>query len=204
MSVSFQNPLTRRLPSPSTTQDARASAIPPNAPDTPAALNAVLELTSTPAPQEPTAPRKPSVPTVMACFLLGMNTAQLHHDKRMAKSLSQPRRNWMPSAATATEYQELHTQPPASGTTSEQLQPWAQGSDTNVTKVRKWKGLAVMAHEENSSQAFPTPSPPSSSTPPTSSRPRRATVLGKNLNLANLSAQSIEANDMDIDDDDSC
>src|SRR5438045_796200 len=103
MSVSFQNPLTRRLPSPSTTQDARSSAIPPNAPDTPAALNAVLELTSTPAPQEPTAPRKPSVPTVMACFLLGMNTAQLHHDERTAKSLSQPRRNWMPSATMATK-----------------------------------------------------------------------------------------------------
>ena len=103
MSVSFQNPLTRRPPSPSMTRDARASAIPPNAPDTPAAINAVLELTSTPAPQEPTAPRKPGVPTVMARFLLGMNTARLHHDERMAKSLSQPRRNWMPSATTATE-----------------------------------------------------------------------------------------------------
>src|SRR5204863_3413862 len=89
--------------SPGTTRDARASAIPPNAPDTPAAINAVLELTSTLAPQEPTAPRKPGVPTVMARFLLGMNTARLHHDERMAKSLSQPRRNWTPSAATATE-----------------------------------------------------------------------------------------------------
>ena len=100
------------------------------------------------------------------------------------------------------EYQELHNQPPASETTSEQLQPQAQGSDTNVTKARKRKGLAVMAHEENSSQAFPAPSPPSSCPP--SSRPRRATVSGKNLNIANLSAQSIEPNDMDINDDDSC
>src|SRR5436190_19896109 len=103
MSVSFQNPLTRRPPSPGMTQDARASAIPPNAPDTPAAITAVLELTSTLAPQEPTAPRKPGVPTVMARFLLRMNTARLHHDERMAKSLSQPKRNWTPSAATATE-----------------------------------------------------------------------------------------------------
>src|SRR5438045_9642050 len=103
MSVSFQNPLTRRPPSPGMTRDVRASAIPPNAPDMPAAINAVLELASTPAPQEPTALRKPGVPTVMACFLLDMNTAQLHHDKRMEQSLSQPRRNWMPSAATATE-----------------------------------------------------------------------------------------------------
>jgi hypothetical protein len=125
------------------------------------------------------------------------------------------------------EYQALHAPPPG----TEQLQPQAQSPEINVTTSRKRKGATVTAHETSkgpsassqassaSSQASSASSQASSassqapsasssqastSAPPTGSRPHRVTATGKNLNLAKLSAQSMEANGMDIDSQPSC
>lgn len=93
---------------------------------------------------------------------------------------------------------------PLASETLTQPQPTAQ-SQAADTNPRKRKGSIAAAHEI-SSQLSSCPSEASSSPPPerthapvSSGRPRRATATSRNLNLVNLSAQSLEPNDMDID-----
>ena len=102
-----------------------------------------------------------------------------------------------------------------------QPRPRADNSQANVTTTsRKRKGAAVSAHEQGgqhihfqdirpptgttptgtqSSSAVAPASTPGASLPPssqpTSSRPKRSTVSGKNLNNAQLSAQSLQRAD---------
>ena len=93
-----------------------------------------------------------------------------------------------------------------------QLQPQVQNLEASATlgqAINKRKrGSVVSAYESagtqgtaSSSQSSSQSSIPPSSQPTSSGRPRRSTVLGKNLNLVNLSARSLEASaeDMEID-----
>jgi hypothetical protein len=93
-----------------------------------------------------------------------------------------------------------------------QLQPQAQSPETNVTlgqakKNKRKRGSVISAYESagtqdtiSSSQSSSQSSVSLSSQPTSSSRPRRSTVSGKNLNLVDLSAKSFEATDPSIED----
>ena len=114
-------------------------------------------------------------------------------------------------------HRERQLQPQAQTTIAitqeQQLQPQAQSLEYNVTsgeatnkKNKRKIGSVISAYESAGTQdhLFP-PSPlpyslPTSSQPTSSGRPRRNTLSDKNLNLADLSAKSLEATDPSIED----
>jgi hypothetical protein len=116
------------------------------------------------------------------------------------------------------EFRDAHANAPHTPTDnilrSPQPQSQTQGLEVNVAaeRLKRKRGSVISAcenagsqHKAPSSQASSQASSQSPSLPPSSqpssSRPRRSTVSGKNLNLANLSAQSLEVNEegMEID-----
>jgi hypothetical protein len=97
-----------------------------------------------------------------------------------------------------------------------QPQPQVHNQEARVTlgqaMNKRKRGSVISAYENtrtqetaSSSQSTQTSTPPSSE-PTSSGRPRRSAVLGKNLNLASLSAKSLEASaeDMEMDDPNTC
>jgi hypothetical protein len=108
-------------------------------------------------------------------------------------------RNFRDAYVITVEPQESQPQPQGQN-------PEASSASGQAMNKRK-RGSAILAYESagtqettTSSQSSQTSIPPSSQ-PPSSGRPRRTTTSGKNLNLANLSAKSLEASaeDMEID-----
>jgi hypothetical protein len=103
-------------------------------------------------------------------------------------------------------FRDAHAAPAPATQLDSQLQPQAQGPKENATtgQSKRKRASAITADENAGSRSTAPPSqssgPPSSSQP-TSSRPRRSTVSGRNLNLVDLSAQSFAGSqgDMDID-----
>ena len=92
------------------------------------------------------------------------------------------------------EFRGTHA-PPADTETPQnsQPQPQAQAPGANAAITKRKRGSVVTAYESLGSQGSASSSQVSSqsSSQPTSSRPRRSTVSGKNLNLVELSARSV-------------
>ena len=88
-----------------------------------------------------------------------------------------------------------------------QPQPQTRGPQDNATtgQNKRKRASAIPAYENAGSRSTALPSQTSTTIPPpsqpTSSRPRRSTVSGKNLNLADLSAQSFAGSQEDMDTD---
>ena len=152
-----------------------------------------------------------------------LDTIRRHSDRNFrdthATTAMPHERQLQPQAQTATAMpQERQLQPQAQTTIAitqeRQLQPQAQSLETNVTsgqatnkKNKRKRGSVISAYESagtqdtiSSSQSSSQSPVPPSSQPTSSGRPRRSTISDKNLNLADLSAKSLEATDPSIED----